>query len=618
MFIMALPPSSNDVVEYVRASAGVNETRIQEAVKNLKDWLMLQPHLPYDDDEGRLERRFVWCKASLERTKSAIDMYYTLRAVVPEILSNRDPFSPWFRQITSVSYCLPLPTLTDDCHRVVVLGNLDPDASKYNVLDVFKLIFMVGDVRFSEDCCVADTYIVDMTNFGVGHIAKITMPAVKKLEICAIKGYSARIRAIHYVNVPRYADVLINLVRSVMKPKIASRMQVHTKGMNTLHKEIDRKILPEEFGGQAGSISDLWNDWKEKLETYREWFLEQDKLKADESNTSDVSENHFRELDIYKQVTRSFFQDLPTNMDLLLLSKETRDQIRTRAEIDEERIKEAVKLLKKWLELQPHLPNDYDETRMETLFFRCKASIEKCKQTIDLYYSLRTAIPEIYCNRDPSNPWFKLATSVCCFIPLEQLTENYDRVTIIKCLDGDPSNHHPYDMLKLLFMIVEVRTIEDYNMADIFIIDMDNITVSHVVKYTLPVLKKIEVSAMRGFKGRLKGLHLINAPPVVDSAVNAFKSILKPQMAERVHVHRKGSDKLLDYVSPKILPEEYGGEAGSLHDLWTMWKQKLGNYREWFLEQENVKVDESKRPGESFNTSDLFGFEGSFRQLNVD
>lgn len=280
---MALPPPSNDVVEHVRAAAGVNENRIQEAVKNLKEWLKLQPHLPHDYDEGRLERRYIWCKASLERTKSSLDMYYTLRAAVPDILSNRDPFSAWFKQITSLSYCLPLPRLTEECHRVVMVGNLDPDATKYNLLDFFKIIFMVGDVRFSEDCCVADTYIVDMANFGLGHVAKITFTAVKKLEVCAMKGYSARIKALHYVNVPPYADVVINLMRSVMKPKIAARMHVHTKGMDSLHDKISKTILPEEYGGEAGSVSDLWDSWKKKLESYRDWFVEQDKLRADES-----------------------------------------------------------------------------------------------------------------------------------------------------------------------------------------------------------------------------------------------------------------------------------------------------------------------------------------------
>jgi hypothetical protein len=52
-----------------------------------------------------------------------------------------------------------------------------------------------------------------------------------------------------------------------------------------------------------------------------------------------------------------------------------------------------------------------DEARMETLFTRCKASIEKCKQTIDMYYTLRSAVPEILYNRDPDETWFKEVAS---------------------------------------------------------------------------------------------------------------------------------------------------------------------------------------------------------------
>jgi hypothetical protein len=48
------------------------------------------------------------------------------------------------------------------------------------------------------------------------------------------------------------------------------------------------------------------------------------------------------------------------------------------------------------------------------------------------------------------------------------------------------------------------------------------------------------------------------------------------------------------------------------------WKEKLESYRDWFVEQDKLRIDESKRPGKKIYSSDIFGFEGSFRQLSVD
>jgi len=81
-----------------------------------------------------------------------------------------------------------------------------------------------------------------------------------------------------------------------------------------------------------------------------------------------------------------------------------------------------------------------------------------------------------------------------CYVPLPELTEDYDRVTLLTYLDQDPSKYFVYDLMKLAFMFCEIRSIEDYNLTEILIIDLNNITVGHAVKYTLPVLKKLELS----------------------------------------------------------------------------------------------------------------------------
>jgi hypothetical protein len=79
-------------------------------------------------------------------------------------------------------------------------------------------------------------------------------------------------------------------------------------------------------------------------------------------------------------------------------------------------------------------------------------------------------------------------------VPLPQLTEDCDRVTLLAYLDQDPSKYIVYDVIKMACMVFEIRSIEDYNLTDIVIIDLNTITVGHAVKYTLPVFKKLELS----------------------------------------------------------------------------------------------------------------------------
>jgi len=52
-----------------------------------------------------------------------------------------------------------------------------------------------------------------------------------------------------------------------------------------------------------------------------------------------------------------------------------------------------------------------DDGRLERWLIRCKNSTEKVKKTLDLYYTLRTNIPEIMTGWNTKAEWCKIASS---------------------------------------------------------------------------------------------------------------------------------------------------------------------------------------------------------------
>lgn len=65
--------------------------KIPAMVQNLKEWIEKSPHLKARTDDQFLVTFLRCCKYSLERAKYKIDMFYTLRTHLPELMQDRDP-----------------------------------------------------------------------------------------------------------------------------------------------------------------------------------------------------------------------------------------------------------------------------------------------------------------------------------------------------------------------------------------------------------------------------------------------------------------------------------------------------------------------------------------------
>lgn len=278
-----LPPSK-EIIEKVRAEFGLEDQSIKEAVDMLKEWLLLQPHLPKVDvpDDGRLERWLIRSKNSLQRAKTAIDMYYTVKTTTPDLMCGWDTTTKWYHSISEVIYYCPMPKMTPDCDRIIVFGYQTPDPTNFIAEDFFKLALMTLEILSREDYNLSTIFIFDFRNYTLGHVPKITLSLSKKCEVCTMKGISVRMKGLHIINAPHYADIVIGILKSIFKSKLVARIHVHGTDLHDFHRHVPKGCLPTEYGGYAGSVQEHWAIWKEKLRSYQSYFKERENWKTEE------------------------------------------------------------------------------------------------------------------------------------------------------------------------------------------------------------------------------------------------------------------------------------------------------------------------------------------------
>jgi hypothetical protein len=59
-----------------------------------------------------------------------------------------------------------------------------------------------------------------------------------------------------------------------------------------------------------------------------------------------------------------------------------------------------VRAIREWLKKQPHINADPDDQMIITFLRGCKFRLEKTKQKLDMYYTMRSMCPELLGNRD--------------------------------------------------------------------------------------------------------------------------------------------------------------------------------------------------------------------------
>ncbi|KAJ3624287.1 hypothetical protein MTP99_017925 [Tenebrio molitor] len=279
---------------------------------------------------------------------------------------------------------------------------------------------------------------------------------------------------------------------------------------------------------------------------------------------------------------------------------------------DEQSAKKDVEMVKEWLRTQHHLPEIMNDNMILNFLMMNKFSIERTKQKIDMYYTIKDVIPDVYCN--PKSPQIKdfMKDVYICLHPV--LVKGLYKVYWYKV--KEPNKLSVRKMIMVGNNIAEIRLNEDCFYRDFMIVDLDNVGFSDIVKTTPTDIGKFVTIYEKIFSFCLEALYIVNAPSFTSNVMAIFKSLMKPKIFNRIQVHQD-TEVLKELFSDEDLPRDYGGKGPTLQELNDLIMQKFEEYGDRFDQLDKLRVDENLRP-EKLNNDEVLGFHGNFKKLDVD
>ncbi|KAJ8712719.1 hypothetical protein PYW08_008023 [Mythimna loreyi] len=306
---------------------------------------------------------------------------------------------------------------------------------------------------------------------------------------------------------------------------------------------------------------------------------------------------------------------------LITVTQDDMKKVRQTCGIDDvKRINEALDIVEEWIKKQEHLVEAYQYMNrglLERVFLIAKGSVEDTKRRVERLLTSRGMMPELCANRTVAE--FEPQWDAVNYIPLPKLhPTDQTRVMVTQFLTEKLENFTILSYFRYCFLIGEYRINFDYTPSERFIIDLTNIHIGLLGKLNPIVIKKAEVLCTEGVGTKIKGIHILHAPPFVDKLIFVLKQALREKVANRVHVHNSYED-LHKYIPKEILPKDYGGDEPSISKLSEQWKETLRTEeaRKMVKDAEKLVSDESKRQTSKFN-EEYMGMPGSFRKLTVD
>ncbi|XP_046989790.1 clavesin-2-like [Schistocerca americana] len=227
-----------------------------------------------------------------------------------------------------------------------------------------------------------------------------------------------------------------------------------------------------------------------------------------------------------------------------------------------------------------------------------KFNCAKAFHMLQRYYVMKLRCPELFRVPRPSEKRHILEMQV------QNMLDDRDgygrRVYIFRVERCDAAQVSIEDIFRTNVLALEqiVQEPETQVAGLTVLVDMNGFGLQHA-KFLSPYYARRTVEVIQEtFPLRFKGFHVINQPFYFDAVFAVLKPFLKDKIRRRIYLHGRDLNSLHAFISPDILPQEYGGQKPPFDNQ--AWRMKLLANEDKFVELETYgyKVDELPVPEE--------------------
>ncbi|KAK0087290.1 hypothetical protein PV325_001327 [Microctonus aethiopoides] len=219
------------------------------------------------------------CYFDVENAKRCMDVYYRLRATVPEFFGNRDPQAEYLQQSLRALQFVALPKPDKNGYRIIFHRLADTTPSQYNLNDGIKLLQMSLDGSlYTEGCTPGYIFLFDMQGVRLGHLTRLSVTSIRRFFEYIQEGLPVRLKGIHVLNAVWFINKILALIRPFVKRELFDMLHFYHGDVAEIYEHLPPECLPKDFGGKLDCLETLHEEHCHKLNKLRNYFLTEERL----------------------------------------------------------------------------------------------------------------------------------------------------------------------------------------------------------------------------------------------------------------------------------------------------------------------------------------------------